>query len=104
MLNSSQIESLIKEIKSSHSLMKDIFMEGSCMNLFCILKTVCPQAKAYYNYNHIITRIGDKYYDINGIVSPEGFQEFGCGFDEGRRIRAFNAMYNGELSLRNSKS
>lgn len=49
-----------------------IYTHGSCYKLYEILKTVYPDAVAYYRYSyedsHVITRIGRKYYDINGEV------------------------------------
>ena len=59
---------LITNIRDAHPVMVDIFTKGSCYNLFAILASVFPEALAYDNENHLITRIGDRYYDINGEV------------------------------------
>jgi hypothetical protein len=50
--------------------MVDIYTKGSCMNLFVILRHIYPEAKPYYDGDHIITKIGRKYYDITGEVPP----------------------------------
>lgn len=43
---------------------------GGCYKFYLILKQVFPEAIGYYNDAHVITRIGDKYYDIDGEVKP----------------------------------
>lgn len=48
--------------------MGTIFTEGSCFNLYLLLKQIWPQAECYYDDNHIITKIDNKFYDINGVV------------------------------------
>lgn len=48
--------------------MVNIYTEGSCMNFFQILHSIYPEAEAYYNGDHIITKIGNNFYDINGVV------------------------------------
>ena len=40
----------------------------SCYQLYLILKYIFPEAEAYYNCDHVITKIKNVYYDINGIV------------------------------------
>ena len=65
MSTNNKILEIITEIRNSHSEMVNIFSKGSCYNLFLILKLVFPEAEAYYNSDHIITKIGEKFYDIN---------------------------------------
>ncbi len=45
-----------------------IYTRGSCYQFYKILKVVFPNAVAYYDSNHVITRICNKYYDITGEV------------------------------------
>lgn len=47
------------------------WMFGGCYNLFVILRTVFPEAVPYYDKDHIITRIGNRYYDITGQVKKK---------------------------------
>lgn len=63
-----QVLSLIEEISNSNPIMEDIFLNGRCFNLYRILAVVFPEALAYYDLNHIITKIDDRYYDITGEV------------------------------------
>lgn len=64
-----EIMTFIRTIRESHSEMVNIFTLGSCLNFYLILSQVYPDAVVYYDCNHIITRIGDKYYDITGEVA-----------------------------------
>lgn len=65
-----KILELIKEIRNSHPSMEEIFTNGSCYNLYCILKVCFPQAEAYYDGNHIITEVEGCFYDIKGQIMP----------------------------------
>lgn len=56
----------ISTIRESFDESKKVYTQGSCYHFYKILKCVFPDAIAYYDMDHIITRIGDKYYDING--------------------------------------
>ena len=42
--------------------------KGYCWDVHVILKMFFPDAIPYYNGDHVITKIGDHYYDINGLV------------------------------------
>ena len=50
--------------------MESIYTSGSCLNFYLILRDrfsdQCPVP--YYNVDHVITFIGDRYYDITGEV------------------------------------
>lgn len=69
MTNHQKAINLIHEISMSNTIIKEIFLKGSCCNLYFILKSVFPEAKAYFNVDHIITKIDKKYYDITGEIS-----------------------------------
>lgn len=58
----------IRTIRKSFIGAEIVYMEGSCYQFYKILKCVFPDAIAYYDSNHVITKIGNKYYDINGEV------------------------------------
>lgn len=63
----------LKELKYSYYLNEKIYTEGSCFRLYSILKTIFPQSKPLYSIKdgHWVTEIDEKFYDINGEVSPE---------------------------------
>ena len=48
--------------------MVNIFSNGSCYNFHLILKCVYPESIPYYNIDHIITKIDNIFYDINGSI------------------------------------
>lgn len=66
-----KILSLIKEISNSNPVMQDIFLRGSCLNFHFILKEVFADAKAYFNIDHVISKIDERYYDITGEISAK---------------------------------
>ena len=64
-------EELIKSIRQSFIGSEQVYTQGSCIMFYRILKTVYPDAKPYWSQQgkHMITRIGNLYYDITGIVT-----------------------------------
>jgi hypothetical protein len=94
-----EILAFITFIRESHSGMIKIFTLGSCMNFHLILKFVFPEAVPYYDCNHIVTRIGDHFYDITGEVDDSGFLPFDSYFTEARRFEVFKQLIIGEYSF-----
>jgi len=49
---------------------RDLYTQGGCWKLYCLLHAVWPQARAWYDHieGHVITEIDGIYYDINGRV------------------------------------
>jgi hypothetical protein len=47
-----------------------VFTEGNCYKLFLLMKTVWPDAVPMYDQvvGHVFIKIGDKLYDIHGLV------------------------------------
>lgn len=58
----------IQVIRNSFIGAEFCYLNGSCYRFYLILKEVFTDAQAYYDCDHVITRIGDKYYDITGSV------------------------------------
>lgn len=56
--------------KGSPNEFREIYISGACYKLYELLKYIFPNAKAYFTKerNHIITKIDDDFYDINGKV------------------------------------
>lgn len=63
-----KIESFIARIRDSFIGSQQVYTEGSCYHFYLILKEVFPQAKAFYDLDHIITEIDGSYYDITGEI------------------------------------
>ena len=61
----------IATIRDSFEGSVEVYTQGSCYKFYLILKEVFPEAIAYYDVNHVITKIGDEFYDITGIVKCE---------------------------------
>lgn len=45
---------------------------GGCLKFYRLLKMVFPEARGYYNSEHVITEIEGDFYDIDGIVENYG--------------------------------
>jgi hypothetical protein len=82
----------ISAIRDLHPQMEKICLNGSCMNFHVVLRRIYPEAKPYYNINHVITKIGDSYYDITGSVKPEGYSPFSEIYNKREVKRAVNQM------------
>ena len=83
----------------SHQDIVKIYTSGSCMNFYCILHAIFPEAKPYYNMNHVITEIDGRYYDITGHINKksfeaEGYLAFSEFHDKKGMSRAFRQMIN----------
>lgn len=77
---------LIEVIRESFKGSVIVYTLGSCYQFYLILKEVFPEARCYYDSNHVITRIGDSYYDITGEVKCERhlpIEDFGENHVEG---------------------
>lgn len=64
------VEQLINRLRESHPMMTRIFTNGSCYQLFLILKTVFPQAVCWYDPTayHVYIEVDGRFYDIGGRV------------------------------------
>lgn len=64
---------LIEAIRDSAPYMEVMYTNGSCWRFYKILKVVFPEAQPYYVYDHsashVVTKIGNKFYDITGEVN-----------------------------------
>lgn len=65
------VESFIAKIRDSFIGSQQVYTEGSCYHFYLILKEVFPDAEPYYDQDHIITKIGDSFYDITGEVRKD---------------------------------
>lgn len=61
-------ENIIAMIRNSFSHATVVYTRGSCGRLYKILKEIFPNAIAYENGDHVISKIGDKFWDIKGEV------------------------------------
>jgi hypothetical protein len=61
-----EILSLIKSIRQSFGASIAVYTMGNCYQFYKILKSVFKDAEAYYDGNHVWTKIDGKFYDIRG--------------------------------------
>ena len=96
-------------LRESHPYMVDIYTNGSCLNLYLILRAFLKQKEKsgfltlepYYNVDHIITKISlssllddfSFYVDITGEVTGEGYEPYKSYYSKKGFIRSFRAMY-----------
>lgn len=69
-MKEAEILRLIRLIRMSHKTVSQVYTQGACYQFYKILKTVVPSAKPFYNDAHVITKIGNKFYDIDGEYDP----------------------------------
>lgn len=89
-----KVINFIKTIRDSHPHMEYVYTNGSCINFFCILKQVFPNAKPWFNIDHIITEIDGKFYDITGSVSNKGYAPYTTHYSKRGTSKSFSQMYN----------
>jgi hypothetical protein len=58
----------VKSIRDSFVGAEFLYTHGSCYQFYLILKSIIPNAEAYYDSDHVITKIGERFYDITGEV------------------------------------
>lgn len=72
----------IDALRQSDRYIKVIYTEGGCYQFSKILKVIYQSAKAIKvkwdntTYNHIVTEIDGKYYDITGEVKLSDYHDF----------------------------
>lgn len=108
MTNKQNILNLIKTVRESFIGAETVYTRGSCYQFFKILKSVFPEAEAYYNQSHVITKIGGSFYDITGEVEKDNHNNMLENWerfydDEDGIINHRYTIYNGlERRLKNS--
>lgn len=69
-----KIIAIIKAIRESFGASIAVYTMGNCYQFYEILKAIFEDGEAYYDGNHVWTKIGDKFYDIRGekvfIIMP----------------------------------
>lgn len=70
--SNANILSFIKTIRDSFEGSELIYTHGSCFKFYLILEKVFPSAEPFYDEDHVITKIGNRFYDITGEVKCEG--------------------------------
>lgn len=73
-----EVEEFIKRFNGFGLQVKDCFTNRNCYYFYIILKSRYPQAIPYYDKekSHIVTKIGNNFYDINGRLSQKQLKEY----------------------------
>jgi hypothetical protein len=64
-----KVEQFIATVRDSFIGSQEVYTRGSCLHFYKILKQVFPDAECWYDQDHILTRIDNRFYDITGQVS-----------------------------------
>jgi len=66
-----KVEEFISTIRDSFIGSQQVYTEGSCYHFYLILKQVFPDAEPWYDEDHVVTKIDNKFYDITGEVRKD---------------------------------
>lgn len=66
---------LIQQINRLHPDLYESCTRGNCYQFHLLLKLIYNDAIPYYNSSHVITKIGDRFYDIGGECDPDGYMD-----------------------------
>lgn len=66
------IIAFLSVLRTLHPELENKCLRGSCFKLYLLLKEIWTDAEAWYDSDHVITKIDDKFYDIRGEVVPMG--------------------------------
>lgn len=102
-----EILNFITLIRESHPLMIKIYTNGSCLNFYLILRKLWPEAVPYFNIDHILTKIDDKFYDITGEIIDldiygchiNTYQPYREYYNNKGMSRSFKQMYNANYKI-----
>ena len=65
------------------------YTSGGCYAFYLKLKARFPEAEGYYNMDHVITKIGDRYYDSTGEVEITNHLNINKYYDHTQMMRIF---------------
>lgn len=78
MHNQADIRAVVSALREIHPDMPRWGLNGGCFRFYLAMKQVFPSAVPYYDGSHVITRIGDAYFDVRGEAHP--VSEIGAKF------------------------
>ena len=67
------VTAFLAMLRNLHPELEWKCLHGSCFRLYLLLKEVWPDAEAWTNIDHVITKIDGTFYDIRGEVDPTGY-------------------------------
>lgn len=64
------IHAFLSALRELHPDMPRWGLHGGCFRVYLALKQVFPQAEPWYDGDHVLTKIGETFYDIRGEAQP----------------------------------
>lgn len=64
------IHAFLSALRELHPDMPRWGLHGGCFRVYLALKQVFPQAEPWYDGDHVLTKIGEVFYDIRGEAQP----------------------------------
>ena len=100
MSDKEKIISFLKALKDSDFFIEYIYTRGGCYQLYKVLKSLWPSAQPYLGVHmaHVITKIGDCYFDIHGEVKIDG-DFLPLTEEEEKEVATWSFAGNNELYL-----
>lgn len=65
-----EVLAFLAVLREVHPDMARWGLRGGCFRVFLLLQQRFPTAEAWYDGNHVITRVGIRFFDITGEVEP----------------------------------
>ena len=78
---------------------KELDHRPQCVLFSCMLKLQFPEGETLYDNNHAITKIGDKYYDWDGLVDDPGLYIPFNKYGENWIISHYKIWKNGQINF-----
>lgn len=66
----SEALAFLSALRDLHPDMARWGLHGGCFKVYLVLRQRFPGAEPWYDGEHVLTKIGDHYYDIRGEVQP----------------------------------
>lgn len=104
-INKNKILNFLEKLRISHKEMVNIYTKGSCYNLYLLLDCVFPNCEAWYDGNHIITKIKKDFFDIEGIVTDvENYEPLHNFFSKDDAIIVVKELMAGSCHFQNDSN
>ena len=73
-----EIEKIIEALRGGDRYIESIFTQGGCYKFHLFLKSIYHDADPYISIDrqHVVTAVHDEFYDINGMVSADEYDNY----------------------------
>lgn len=90
------ILNIFAQLKKNFMLVERNVSEHSCMAHHLILKAYYPEAECWFNVDHVISKVGEKFYDRTGeVTETDNFRPITEYYDgEDLRFAVINMLMN----------